>query len=400
MIIMHVALWIPLALVCILTGYLVLLTLAAYLYRKPGVPDAPPLKIAVVIPAHDEESQIAATVHTVAASDYPAGHREIFVIADNCTDQTAIRAREADAAVFERNDLDNRGKGQAVNWWITGNREMLDRFDAVAMIDADTHMNRAFLREISASLSAPGVVAVQGCHAVANPETNWRTALVFAGYALINHTRPMGRTRLGGTCGLNGNGMAFRTEILKERGWKAFSVVEDVEYGVRLLLDGVRAHYIADAKVVTGMPASSAQAAPQRRRWEGGRMQLCGMLLPSLLWAAVRSFRWRYLDAALDLLTPPLSVLVMLQALLLVAALLLHPALALVALACVAGLVFHVFSGLYLSKAPRRVWVCLAAAPFFVAWKIPIYATMLVRGGERTWRRTARDKEDSGGEPR
>jgi cellulose synthase/poly-beta-1,6-N-acetylglucosamine synthase-like glycosyltransferase len=385
-------------------SYLVVVTVAACSFRKRTAEAGEDVRIAVIMPAHNEALQIKASVAAVLGVEYPVDRFSAFVIADNCDDNTAELARQAGATVFERRVPDKPGKGPALDWCLRRHREMLAAYDAIVIVDADTTVAPGFLLEVAASLSVPGTDLVQTADGVANPEQNWRTALTYAGFALMNDVRARGRTRLGGSAGFKGNGMAFRSGLLLDYGWPAYSVVEDVEFSIRLLLDGHIIAYNPDAVLVSEMPAARRQADVQRRRWEGGRFQLWRHAIPVLAHAAWRQLRWRYLDAMLDLLVPPLSLLVMTEGLLLALAVLSRPVWAVIAAYCLAGTAFHVGLGLRVSRAPARVWWALAAAPFFVLWKIPIYARILLGRKETAWRRTTRQAElerdgDDGGDP-
>jgi hypothetical protein len=101
--------------------------------------------------------------------------------------------------------------------------------------------------------------------------------------------------------------MCFRTALLRRLPPRAFSVVEDLEYGIQLGMEGVRVAYVAEAHVVGEMPARSEASRTQRERWEGGRRALAREQVPSLLRRAVARRDVVVLDLALDLLVPPLS---------------------------------------------------------------------------------------------
>src|SRR5439155_38959 len=78
--------------------------------RTPQPTEAPPLDLAVIVPAHDEKAVIDETLASLASCEYPAARRRTIVIADNCGDGTAGRAREHGVEVWERTDPGNRGK--------------------------------------------------------------------------------------------------------------------------------------------------------------------------------------------------------------------------------------------------------------------------------------------------
>ncbi|MCC6697215.1 MAG: glycosyltransferase [Candidatus Hydrogenedentes bacterium] len=378
--------------------YLMLLTIGAFAMRKKCVPDAPPLRIAVVMPAHNEKLQVGPCIRRVMDTGYPHDRFSIIVIADNCTDETADRARDAGAIVFERFDHTLRGKGQALDWLFRTQAELLSQYDAIAVVDADTEVHRDFLREASSSLAHPDVQVVQGYHGVSNPSANWRTALTSAGFTLVNGLRPAGRNHWGGSADLKGNGMAFRTGLLLKYGWPAHSIVEDLEFSLRLLLDGTIVHFNPDAVVISEMPTSQAQAEPQRRRWESGRLQMARSFVPRLLAAFVRNPRWRYLDAALELIISPLSAVVFLEGVALAIALLMMREWLPFCVGIIAATIVYVAAGLCRMHAPGTVWRGLLLTPLFLLWKIPFYARLAFSNKPTDWQRTQRKAEMTGSE--
>ncbi len=304
----HALLFLPAMYFLVVCLYLLAVTVAAHWPKRRRVVGAVLPSLGVIIPAHDEEGQIRATVAAVLAQDYPRECFDAYVLADNCADETAVVARESGAAVFERLDPANRGKGQALDWCLSNHPELLWRHDAIVIIDADAIMDERFLQEMAGVLEDEKVSAVQAKNVVANPQVNWRTALTYAGFALINCVRSAGRVRLGGDAGLKGNGMVLRSDLLALYGWPAHSVVEDVEFGVRLLLNGHHISYCDTARVSSDMPAGRKEAESQRNRWEAGKVSVVARHAPLLLRAFLRTGQWRYLDACLDLSVPPLSM--------------------------------------------------------------------------------------------
>jgi cellulose synthase/poly-beta-1,6-N-acetylglucosamine synthase-like glycosyltransferase len=373
--------------------YLALLTAGAFLFRPKVRPDAPPMRFAVAIAAHNEELQIEACLRRIRESNYPADRYTVFVIADNCTDATAVRAREAGAVALERAHETLRAKSYALDWFVQTQRDTLKDYDAVAIVDADTQMDPNFLREMNASLSYPGVLLVQGFHGVWNPEANWRTALTYAAFVLVNGLRPAGRSFWGSTADLKGNGMAFRTDVLLRYGWPAHTLDEDIEFSAVLLLDNVLVDFNPKALAISEMPVTRGQADPQRRRWDFGRWIVVKMYAPRLLAAFVRERRWRFLDGVLELIVPPMSLLVLLEFVALGFAVAIDSPLVWPLVASGVLIVGYVCAGLLLFRAPRRVWLALLAAPVFVVWKLALHAGLAVRGGPKTWDRTKRQAE-------
>ncbi|ACD90891.1 glycosyl transferase family 2 [Chlorobium limicola DSM 245] len=372
--------------------YLLLTTIAAYLFKKKENAPNSFLNIGVLIPAHNEEEGIARTVRNVLACDYPANRRYIFVIADNCTDSTAETARNAGATVCERTDEINRGKGQALDWFLRKQKNIYKDTDAITIIDADVNPDTGYLREISLSLSQLDTQAIQAYNGVSNPKSGWRPGLIDAAFNVFNHLRMAGSCQLSGTCVLKGNGMAFRTALLQRTGWPCHSIVEDMEFSLRLLQEEIDVHYNPDAIIRSEMVTSGNNATSQRSRWEGGRFTLVRQMAGPLLKLFLTTGRSSYLIALTELALPPLSLLVLLFAIGTAAALLIgNPTQQLITLSWWAILIIYVASGQIQRKAPLSTWAVLLAAPLYILWKIPIYAAMLLRKKSTSWVRTTRE---------
>lgn len=377
----------------LITGYLGTLAL---LSRRPAPRPSsePKLRFAVVVPAHDEELDIAATVRNLLSLDYPRALFEVVVVADNCRDHTAARARDAGARVLERFDEARRGKGYALELAFD---TLLDEgeVDAVVVVDADTLASANLLRAFQARLES-GETAVQAEYGVRNVESSWRTRLMTVALAMFHGVRSWGRERLGVSCGLRGNGMCFSRDLLLAYPHKAYGLVEDVEYGVAIGLGGHRVAYAGEAEVKGEMVSSSEGAASQRRRWEGGRRQLVREKVPPLLRAALRKRSLLPLDLALDLLVPPLSYVGLLVATGVASELALTslrggPWLSTwVWLAACFSLGLYVVRGVMLSGLGLSGLLTLLWAPVYVLWKV--VGVRPWRADDR-WVRTKRERE-------
>lgn len=382
------ALW--LGAVC---GYLGLVTLGAWRFKKRANPGAPPLRFALLVPAHNEEHHLGDLLADARALDYPTDRRDVYVVADNCGDATARVAEAGGARAWERHDPDRPGKGQALDWALRAHRDTLAAYDAIALVDADMHIDPAFLRELSATLSVPGVDVAQALNTVASPETSWRTGLGYLGFMVINHVRPAGRNWLGGTAELKGSGMAFRADLLLRHGWPAHSIAEDAEFSKILFLEGVNVQYNPDALVTSAIPTRVEQARVQQSRWEGGKIALLRAYLPVFARRAARRPTLANLDALLDLLVPPQSLLFALLGLCWCAAWIAGPAFVAHFTVCGAIAAACVLSGLLLRPAPRVIWLHLAAVPLLLIWKLPLLLRVALQKGARAWQRTPRDPE-------
>jgi cellulose synthase/poly-beta-1,6-N-acetylglucosamine synthase-like glycosyltransferase len=357
---------------------------------------SPPPRFLFVIPAHDEEANVGATVASCKAVDYDPGRFTVLVIADNCNDGTAVAARAAGAVVVERTDPGRRSKGYALDDVLQGLADSgeLARYDAAILVDADTEVDPGLPRAFAASL-AEGADWAQGYYSVKNPDASWRTRLLTCALGLFNGAWLLGQDRLGLGANFRGNGMCLSTRGLARHPWRAHGLVEDQEFGWSLRLAGERVRFVPGARVYAEMVCRGRDAASQRHRWEAGRRSLRPRFARPLL-ASRRIGPGRKLLAAADLFFPPLvplflalSAALTVHALapfdpgLLPAARALRPWHAAMLLAAVA----YAASPFLTLGLSLRYATSLWAAPYYAVWKF--FATFRVR--TTAWVRTPRE---------
>lgn len=352
------------------------------------------LRFDIVVPAHDEAEGIAAVVENLLEIDWPRDQFRVMVIADNCSDSTAERARRAGALVVERRNLELRGKGYALRRAFS--ISLAQRYaDAAVVVDADSRVSRNLLQAFAGRL-AGGTKVAQVFHGVLDPDRNRRNRLMAIAYAAFHRVRSRGRERRGLSCGIRGNGWCISHQTLRTVPYEAHGLAEDIEYGLRLGIAGVRVEYIDSAQVLSSMETDMAGAATQRNRWEAGRSSLPAAFTRQLLAPSPASTRLLRRDLGFDLLVPPLATIALAVVLLTlvagVAALALpHLLLPLAFLAGAAfastALVIHVARGWQLSGTGHRGLLDLAAAPRFALWKLVL---RFRSGEEATWVRTRR----------
>lgn len=370
--------------------------------RRPRRADdalEPVTRFAVLVPAHNEATTIATMLASATGQDYPAHLFSVHVVADNCVDDTAAVVTAGGATVHERHDTEHRGKGPALNWLVNRLVHADVPFDVAVFIDADTTVARDFLRVLDRRFQR-GSVAVQGFYGVREAFESTPATLRYCALAARHHCRPLARTTIGGSCGLFGNGMAFSRELVVSREWSAH-LVEDLEFQLELLLEGVRVDYEPEARLEAEMPHTFAASVTQHQRWEVGRFDLIRRFVPSLLTRVVRpgrTGRVAALDAAADLCVPPLSLLGAATAasagagavLAVVAPQRSRPLL--VGLAMLATVCLHVLASLHLVGAPTRAYRSLLHAPRLALWKVSILLRSML-GKNSDWIRTTRNAE-------
>lgn len=351
------------------------------------------LRFDVIVPAHNELAVLPRLLRSLNHLDWPKDRYRILVVADNCTDKTAELARNLGATVLERNDPQHRGKGYALDFAFRASRES-GFADAVVVIDADVEASQNLLEAIAARMER-GAHAVQVQGTVSNAADSWRTRLLTIATACFHVVRSRARERIGLSCGIRGTGWAVTHHVLNVVPYRAFSLAEDLEYGIALGLAGYRVHCADEASSHAEMVTGERDARTQRRRWERGRFQLIRSKTVALLLEAIRRRDWICLDLALDLLVLPLSYVVLTVGFLLILALAASAWNAAylpwvwTAVFCCACLTTYVLRGWQLSGVGPRGLLDLAGVPVFLAWKLFV----VLRGRDPTeWIRTKRGR--------
>jgi cellulose synthase/poly-beta-1,6-N-acetylglucosamine synthase-like glycosyltransferase len=347
-------------------------------------------RIAVLVPAHDEETGLPDTLADIKAQ-LRKGDR-ILVVADNCTDDTAAVAKAAGAEVTERRDSARVGKGYALAWGIDHLR--LDAPDIVIIIDADCRLADGSVDRLAEACAASGA-PVQALNLMIAPDRSskdYRVA-IFA-FRIKNWVRPLGLDALNLPCQLTGTGMAFPWEVINSADLATGLAVEDMKLGLDLAQAGHSPVFCASAKVISQFPTSVNGAMTQRRRWEHGHL---GMIksVPGLI---CRSLIGRNIPLAaltLDLAVPPLTVLgTLLTALVAASALGRMLGLASAALPFSAAVLGAYVGALLLCWLNFGRDVLPAASilsiAYYVAGKFPLYNQIFCRGQDLRWIRTDR----------
>ena len=384
-------LWIILAVFLLLmtapaTVELMLLTTGALLavFSKKQE-EAPPLasskKIAVLIPAYNEEFGISRTIDSLNKCQ---GVFDLIVIADNCTDKTAAIAQSCGARVLKRADPLHLGKNYALKFAF--DQLLEEAYDIYLIIDADTVCSPNLIEEIERKFHN-GVDAVQVFDGVFNAKESLYLRLMKISYLGFNLLRPLGRQFWGFSPGILGNGVAFSRKTLQETPFDVDSVVEDLAYHIQLVRAGKSLTFTDKACVLADMPHLKAGITSQRLRWEGGRLRTAIKEIPSLFRLLCQG-NWKLVEPLLDLLTLPLAYHTLALLLLILLPLFWAKVYAGFGLFVVA---FHVLTAIKIGKGSLGDYLILFIAPFYMLWKFLIAGKILrilLKG--TSWIRTQR----------
>lgn len=350
-------------------------------------------RIAILIPAHNEETGLLATL----ASLQPqlSTNDRILVVADNCNDRTAEVARQAGADVVERSHAQLRGKGYALDFGVQALAAAPP--DVVVIVDADCIVGEGAIARL-AGLAVSHHRPVQALYLMHTPAGSGPLKKI-AEFAWIvkNKVRPLGWFRRGWPCQLMGSGMAFEWHSIRAARLATGHIVEDMKLGMDLALAGLPPMFCPDAMVYSCFPTSTEGVKSQRTRWEHGHLSMIGSTVPRTLLVATRRASPSLFAFGLDLCVPPLALLVLMVCTLtglgLLLALFGGP---------VGPLFLGVATGAALGAAILMAWWRhgrttlsskeLMLAAVYVAAKIPLYFRFLFQR-QVAWVRSKRDSE-------
>ncbi len=359
--------------------------------RPNGIGERP--RVAVLVPAHDEALVIRAMLASVTPQLLD-GDR-LLVVADNCSDDTAQLARESGAEVVERHDSRLRGKGYALDF---GVRHLAQRpTEVVIVVDADCQVGEGAIDCLARRCLELGR-PVQSLYLMRAPAgAGLRVQVAEFAWRVKNLVRPRGWARLGLPCQLMGAGMAFGWHDLSLINLANGHLVEDVKLGLDLCQQGKPPAFCPEALVTSQFPLSLQGLNSQRTRWEHGHLGLMLADAPKRARAAITQRNASLAALTLDLLVPPLALLVLALLGLNLVTWLAYLLFGLTVPACLAftGLALLAFAVvLAWARFCREVipFSVLLYAPFYAARKIPLYLSFLIKR-QVEWVRSKRDDD-------
>lgn len=349
------------------------------------------MNIAVLIPAHNESSGIIATLDSIQLQLKSTDR--LIVVADNCNDDTAEIAIKHGAEVIERHDLDNRGKGFALDF---GMRYLANNpTDIVIIIDADCILEKNALLPLAAYALKRGR-PVQALYLMYAKATDIKSKIAEFAWCVKNLVRPLGFANLGLPCQLMGTGMAFPWSCISHANLANSNIVEDMKLGIDLSIAGKPPLFFSNAKVTSYFPLLSEAQTGQSTRWEHGHLGMILSEAPRLFIQGILQGNKNLLAMALDLSVPPLALLVTLLFGYTITTGLI------VALFDFAHLGFQIslFGSVILTVAIGLAWFgwgrkivsfsSMLLVPVYVMSKIPNYIKFLFKR-QKSWNKTERD---------
>lgn len=233
---------------------------------KKQVRTVPQTRFAVLIAARNEENVIDVLVDSLMQQQYPKELFDVYVIPNNCTDDTEEAARRAGARILTCQGI-IRNKGDVLHQAFG---QLIGQYDAYCVFDADNVADGDFLARMNDAVVG-GAQAAKCRQMASNPYDSWVAGCydIYIENFNLMYNRP--RAFLGLSARLVGTGFMVTDQLLHRLGgWNTTSITEDAEFAAQCALKGVRVHYVPEAITYDEQPNSFRISLRQRRRWSAG----------------------------------------------------------------------------------------------------------------------------------
>ena len=252
--------------------YFVITSLGGFITRKRYVltESAATTRIAAVIPARNESAVIGGLVDSLLRQDYPRELLDIYVVPNNCSDDTEAAALRAGAKLLSCPEPVSR-KGDVLRQAFA-QLSATGRYDAYCVFDADNLVDPGFMRSVNNAVRA-GYDAAQGFRDSKNPFDSWVAGGTSIFYWFMSRVFNESRARLGLSCHLNGTGFMLTDRLARRLGWNTHTLTEDLEFTGQCALNDCRIGWMPEAVVYDEQPVTLRDSAIQRRRWTAGSLQ-------------------------------------------------------------------------------------------------------------------------------
>ena len=255
--------------------YFVVMAIGIFKKKKEKVLVDKKNNFAVIIAARNEEAVIANLIKSLKKQNYPKEHYEIYVIVNNCTDNTEEEARKAGAKVIVCTEK-VKSKGEVLKFTFNKLKKEKD-IDAYVIFDADNLVHRDFLSKMNDSLNM-GYSVVQGFRDTKNVSDNWLSC------------------NLGKSSFINGTGFVIKKELIDKNGYNPKTVTEDIEFVAMCAINGEKIAFNDEAITYDEQVNKFIPSLKQRKRWSIGTMECLRGYFTELIKAGFKNRRFECFD--------------------------------------------------------------------------------------------------------
>lgn len=248
---------------------------------------------AILIAARNEETVIKNLINSLKKQNYPSNKYDVYVIVNNCTDNTEEEARKAGAKVIVCTEK-VKSKGEVLKFTFNKLKKEKD-IDAYVIFDADNLVHRDFLSKMNDSLNM-GYSVVQGFRDTKNVSDNWLSCSYAIMYYIQNLFLNKSRYNLGKSSFINGTGFVIKKELIDKNGYDPKTVTEDIEFVAMCAINGEKIAFNDEAITYDEQVNKFIPSLKQRKRWSIGTMECLRGYFTELIKAGFKNRRFECFD--------------------------------------------------------------------------------------------------------
>jgi len=273
----------------------------AFWVKKKIFKYRPKNKFAVIIPARNEENVIGTLIESLKNQNYPSKLYDIFVVPNNCNDNTRDIALQCGAKIIDI-DIQTKSKGDVLKYsfeYLNSNYN----YDAYCIFDADNIVHPEFLRNMNNALCS-GYNVAQGYRDTKNPKDSWVSSCYALFYYIQNFFFNQARMNMGWSSSINGTGFMVASKVIKENGFDTKTITEDIEFSALCALNNEKIAFVKEAVTYDEQPLNFFTSIKQRMRWSFGTIECLKLYFFTLVTNAFKNKVPQSFDMAIFFFAP------------------------------------------------------------------------------------------------
>lgn len=289
--------------IVLLSYQLILSVLALRVRKKIAFKSVQNRQFAIVMPAPKNGQMISKSLYSLFGLVYPKNLYDVFLVGDNLSSEAVNIAREMGAIVFDKKKSHQDTNSNELQWAFEKILQEEKAYDAILIIESDSLVSGNYLDVMNYYLDN-GSKVIQSSNLML-PQSGFQGKRgMQITFLLYNLVKPLGRKVFGFGMGLRGNGICFKTQILRNNLWLLDSITDDIGYGLKLQLKGIDIDFVHEAVLLKEIPTESIENDFQRKERDIGWIPIVKHYAPELLKAGFRRKSLSYFKSFLDLIIP------------------------------------------------------------------------------------------------
>lgn len=285
--------------------------ISAFTFKRKEIPREygknPRGTFSLLIACHNEEEVIIDNLQAIYDSDYDRKLVNVYVIADNCTDQTEKLCHEFKASHRDFNmqvvPVKGGSKPKALNSGIEYLKQHdLWKDDYIIILDADNKVSPQMLSAFEYYHKQSDILQ---CRIRSDNDESFIARSFTAAFNRTTHDRQIARNNLGLSASLSGTGFSIRRSVFDDVDFQhCTTLTEDLEFSVLAILKGYKIKFVREQYVLNQNLDEFKPSMIQRIRWCRGHTQVSVKLTRSVIKEFLRKPRLQLIDTFLFINTP------------------------------------------------------------------------------------------------